>query len=1220
MTSKSNAVSILQWNTRKQNLSVDELRRLSKTDNQPIFLITEPKVTRKTQTIDWGILGYEMCFTKRKPFLTRSCIICPKNIPKTHLGKLSDNDHAVVILETEPKIGIISAYLDINYKNIISPTMQNAVDYFKNLNIEYLICCDSNASSTLWESVETCARGDQIEEFILNEGLVVANAGNKYTWSARGSTSIIDITLQSKPDMVSDWQVGHNILSDHEPITYTLNLVDTNEVTTTGRHYQRADWTKFKNILNQTQEYPAKIWNKQTIELAVTDLYREINLALDEVAPLKEIKLKETLKWWNGNIENERRKCDKLYKKFMKGKVTAETKESVDAAYKTLCTKAQRSSFKDFCSKQENVKAVSKLNNMVKGTGRRSFEQVKLNGKTSQSSLQTLEILMETHFGSDETRPPEKVKGRSLREKEVTLKWITVKTIKHHFHSFGPLKMVGPGDFKPIVLQNLPNSTLEALRKIFTACIQLAYTPNVWKRSAINWIPKVGKEDYSNPRNFRPITLSSFLLKCIEKHISVQIEPNLKLSKIQHGFVKRKGTDTALAEVNDKIEQGTLFGQYTMAVSIDQRGCFDNIDLEYARKQWENKKIPENIINWYFELMNNRTIHTSLNGQTVEKQLGRGVGQGLVLSSTCWNLCFDPILRKMQQDDHGITVVAYADDAIIMATGCDPSTLRDKIQKTIKNFVQWGHESGLTFSHEKTEAVIFHPKHAKNNWKTLKKLKVEGIEVPYSDSLKYLGVTFRRDMNWTPYALERIKKSKNLMFMQRNIVGKTWGVNPKLSKWLYTGIVRPTLSYAAHIWSHRVTDTVNKKLKQMQRLSMLLVAGIEKSTPTSTIQILYNILPIDLFLKERAIITSLRITGLTRNIWAGLGNSGKLSTKLHWSRVIRSYNLDYKTDKTSIKTKDKEYSLIPFNKNADMTEKEDIIYVYSDGSKLEGNVGFGGVIRENGNTKSEFLGRMSPFNSVYQAEVKGITEGAIILKNNNIENKTIVFRVDNQAALISLNKNIIVSKAVYRCYIELKKLCNNNNITLEWVKAHSSVTPTGNDIADKNAKQGTKSDVLHENVLPPQAHLRTRIKTTIRNEWQSAWNSHAISGPVTQSRRLIGGPRNDITSLIDQSDRNTVRNMVAIITGHGPNLHNQVNKGFAQINMCRLCLECDDETSWHILCECPSLNEWRFQTLGFHNCNADALHDWDPRNLKKFLRAEAMEDIRYPPYIQRHPP
>ena len=630
--------------------------------------------------------------------------------------------------------------------------------------------------------------------------------------------------------------------------------------------------------------------------------------------------------------------------------------------------------------------------------------------------------------------------------------------------------------------------------------------------------------------------------------------------------------------------------------------------------------MPKEATKWYFELMNDRTIVSKLNGESVEKKLRRGVGQGLVLSSTCWNLCFDPILRKLELENKGIKVIAYADDAIIIATGICPVTLRDNLQRTINTFVRWGNESGLSFSHEKTEAVIFPPKGNRKKWTAPSCLKVKGNTVPYSDTIKYLGVTFRSDMDWSPYVNDRIKKGKNLLFMQRNIVGKSWGVNPKLSKWLYTGIVRPIVTYAAHIWSHNTNKETNRKLLQLNRLGCMLIAGIEKSNPTTALQIIYDILPIDLYLRERAISTQIRTKKLTRGFWSGQCPNGKLSSKEHWNREIRRNNLEYKTDKTSIRTKNKAYTLKPFDKSSNLTETKDILYVYSDGSKLEGRVGFGGVIRENDVNQSEFLGQLNPSNSVYQAEVKGIIEGALILQGKNTLNKSIVFRVDNQAALLSLTKKFVESKLVHRCYIELRKLCINNNVTLEWVKAHSEVTPEGNETADANAKLGTTSITIHNEIHPPHALIKTQLKAKIRNEWQTQWNNPEISGKLTQSRRLLSGPRSDIAQTIDGCSRQMTREIVAIITGHGPNLHNQVNKKFAFVNICRLCLECDDETSWHILCECPALNQWRHKTMGFHNYNGQIMHDWKPKNLKKFLKSESLLDICYPPLIERHPP
>ena len=180
------------------------------------------------------------------------------------------------------------------------------------------------------------------------------------------------------------------------------------------------------------------------------------------------------------------------------------------------------------------------------------------------------------------------------------------------------------------------------------------------------------------------------------------------------------------------------------------------------------------------------------------------------------------------------------------------------------------------------------------------------------------------------------------------------------------------------------------------------------------------------------------------------------------------------------------------------------------------------------------------------------------------------------------------------------------------MSAHSSSTPEGNDIADEYAKLGTVSSNIQLDVFLPYAHLKSKIETKIRHEWKVAFNSTEISGDLNQSRRLLNGPRSDIAKIIDNSNRKISREIVQIITGHGPFLHDQVNKGYAVYNLCRICNESEDETSWHILCECPVLNEWRNSTLGFFNCNDQKLVNWKPSSVKKFLKSAVItENICY---------
>jgi hypothetical protein len=45
----------------------------------------------------------------------------------------------------------------------------------------------------------------------------------------------------------------------------------------------------------------------------------------------------------------------------------------------------------------------------------------------------------------------------------------------------------------------------------------MGYVPAIWHQVKVVFIPKPGKNSYTGPRDFRPISLTSFLLKTLER-------------------------------------------------------------------------------------------------------------------------------------------------------------------------------------------------------------------------------------------------------------------------------------------------------------------------------------------------------------------------------------------------------------------------------------------------------------------------------------------------------------------------------------------------------------------------------------------------------------------------------------------------------------------------------------------------------------------------------
>ena len=88
-----------------------------------------------------------------------------------------------------------------------------------------------------------------------------------------------------------------------------------------------------------------------------------------------------------------------------------------------------------------------------------------------------------------------------------------METIKRSLSQFKHKKSPGPDNLKPIIFQYLPDNIITLVQFIYKASIALAYTPVLWKETLVIFIPKPGKDDYSSPSLFRPISLSNYFFE-----------------------------------------------------------------------------------------------------------------------------------------------------------------------------------------------------------------------------------------------------------------------------------------------------------------------------------------------------------------------------------------------------------------------------------------------------------------------------------------------------------------------------------------------------------------------------------------------------------------------------------------------------------------------------------------------------------------------------------
>ena len=275
---------------------------------------------------------------------------------------------------------------------------------------------------------------------------------------------------------------------------------------------------------------------------------------------------------------------------------------------------------------------------------------------------------------------------------------------------------------------------------------------------------------------------------------------------------------------------------------------------------------------------------------------------------------------------------------------------------------------------------------------------------------------------------------------------------------------------------------------------------------------------------------------------------------------------------------------------------------YTDGSKLEDNCGAGINLMHGTNVITELAIPLGKHNTVFQAEVKAITEGCALIEDEldrGQDESTVCILSDSQAALLALDKLQITSKTVQDAVNALNKLGKRIDVILCWIKAH--VNHPGNEKADELAKAGTEKEQTTDIPLSQQA-CKTLIDSHIYKIWTDRWNRLTS---CRQTRIFFKKPDRTKTKDLLKLNRSQLSNCVQLITGHNYlNRHNHIIDNTIP-NSCRFC---ELETGSHLITSCEVL--WLERADAFKNHFLDANNPkWAVSGLVSFLSTATLSQL-----------
>ena len=212
-----------------------------------------------------------------------------------------------------------------------------------------------------------------------------------------------------------------------------------------------------------------------------------------------------------------------------------------------------------------------------------------------------------------------------------------------------------------------------------------------WERSAFISVPKKG-----NPKecsNYHTIPLISHASKVILKILQARLQQyvNHELPVVQAGFRKGRGTRDQIANIRWIMEKAREFQKNIYFCFIDYAKAFNCMD---HNKLWKILK-EMGILDHLTCLLRNlyagqeATVITG-HGTTDRFQVGKGVGQGCILSPCLFNLYEEYIMRNtgLEEAQAGIKIarkninnLIYADDTTLTADEDELKSLLMKVKE-----------------------------------------------------------------------------------------------------------------------------------------------------------------------------------------------------------------------------------------------------------------------------------------------------------------------------------------------------------------------------------------------------------------------------------------------------------------------------------------------------------------------------------------------------------
>ena len=376
------------------------------------------------------------------------------------------------------------------------------------------------------------------------------------------------------------------------------------------------------------------------------------------------------------------------------------------------------------------------------------------------------------------------------------------------------------------------------LALIFNSFICHSFLPASFMPVKIIPIVKNATGDISSSKNYRPVAIATVASKVFEMAILGKVDAIRDIPvDNQFGFSKGSSTDQCIFLLKERIRRYVQLEGMVYCCFLDASKAFDRVCHDTLFLQLIHYGIPTSVIRilrfWYSE----QVMYISWNGFVSGGFSTRnGVRQGGILSPGLFNMYVNYISVKLNQLDIGcylntvsVNHLVYADDLCLIS----PSLAG--LRKLVLVCEAAGDYLSIRFNAEKTVCMRFGPPKYRDI--PFFPVTLLGSHLQFVDHVKYLGHTISSDLSDSA----DMEKAKRAIYARGNSLVRKFGAcseNVKIS--LFGSYMTPI--YCCHLWASytvRQMDAVRtayncifRKLFRISRYDSARVNYVQRSLPT----------------------------------------------------------------------------------------------------------------------------------------------------------------------------------------------------------------------------------------------------------------------------------------------------------------------------------------------------------------------------------------------------